>query len=342
MKAVVVTGKEKVDVIEVEAPVPSHGQVLIRIYSCLLCTWEQRIFSGESGMSLPFIPGHEAAGVISSIPEGTVTSFNEGDHVVFKTLDDCGHCSFCYQGFNNLCSGSSEKRIYENIPSSGGLAEYIALDVSKVFPVSNSITYSEAAFTEPLACCLHSIRRVNPDFGETVVIIGAGLMGLLHLKLALLRGCRVVVIEPREDRRETALAAGAQYVIDPVNENAESVISELTANEGAEYIFFTAAKSSIAENALKFLKKMGTIVYYGSFHPNDPITLDPNSIHYGEYVITGSYSPSTVDFYTASRLLSNRLINVKDFLSEEWNVMDAQKAMKRALDSDTFRVGINF
>ena len=119
-------------------------------------------------------------------------------------------------------------------------------------------------------------------------------------------------------------------------------MSDLTDGHGVEYIFFTAAKSSIAEDAFKFLKKMGTIVYYGSFHPNDPVTIDPNKVHYGEYVITGSYSPSTIDFYTASRLLSSCLIDVKDFLSEEWGIKDAQKAMERSLDPDTFRVGINF
>ncbi len=342
MKAVVVTDRRKVEIKDFKAPVPGHGQVLIRIHACLLCTWEQRIFSGEAGMALPFIPGHEAAGEIVSVPEGTVTSFKKGDHVVFKTLDDCGHCSFCYQGYNNLCSGSSEKRFHENIPSSGGLAEYIALDTSKVFPVADSISYEEAAFTEPLACCLHSIRRVDPDFGETVVVIGGGLMGLLHLKLALLRGCRVIVVEPREDRRRIAENAGAHHVVDPVNEDSESVVRDLTNGEGAEYVFFTAAKSAIAENAFKFLKKMGTIVYYGSFHPNDPVTIDPNKVHYGEYVITGSYSPATRDFYTAARLLSGRLIDVSDFLSEKWDMKNAQKAMERALDPDTFRVAINF
>ena len=342
MKAVAVTEKEKVEVIDVPDPVPGHGQVLIKIHTCLLCTWEQRIFSGKSGMSIPFIPGHEASGEISAVPEGTTTTFKPGDHVVFKTLDDCGHCSFCYQGFNNLCSGTPEKRVYNGIASSGGLAEYIALDVSKVFPVSDQISYGEAAFTEPLACCVHSIRRVNPDFGETVVIIGAGLMGLLHLKLSLLRGCRVIMIEPREDRRNLSLKAGAHFVIDPINENAESVISDLTQGQGSEYVFFTASKPSIAENAFKFLRKMGTIVYYGSFHPGDPISINPNKIHYGEYVITGSYSPATADFYTASRLLSGSLINVKNLLTEEWNIKDAQKAMERSLDSDTFRVAINF
>ncbi|MCF6335318.1 MAG: alcohol dehydrogenase catalytic domain-containing protein, partial [Spirochaetales bacterium] len=295
MKAVAVTGKGKGEILEVKHPVPENGQVLIKIHTCLLCTWEQRIFSGESGMDLPFIPGHEASGKIVSIPEGTVTSFKEGDHVVFKTLEDCGHCSFCYQGFNNLCGGKSKKRVYGDIPSSGGLAEYISLDVGKVFPVSDQIPYSTAAFTEPLACCIHSIRRVNPDLGETVLIIGAGLMGMLHLKLSLLRGCRVIVIEPRADRRKVAIKEGAHFTIDPVKEDPGSLISDFTDGEGCEYIFFTASKSSIAEEAVKYLKKMGTIVYYGSFHPNDPVTIDPNKIHYGEYVITGSYSPSTVD-----------------------------------------------
>lgn len=342
MKAVAVTNKKKIEILEVEKPVARHGQVLIKIHSCLLCTWEQRIFSGESSMTLPFIPGHEAAGEIVSIPDETTTTFRVGDRVVFKTLDDCGHCTFCYQGYNNLCSGTPEKRTYSNIASSGGLAEFIAMDVGKVFLVSDKIHYAHAAFTEPLACCVHSLKRVNPDFGETVVIIGAGIMGMLHLKLSLLRGCRVIVIEPREDRRMIAENAGAHFTIDPINDNAELIIKDITAGLGAEYIFFTAAKSSIAEAALKFLKKMGTIVYYGSFQPNDPITIDPNAIHYGEYVITGSYSPSIVDFYTASRLLSNNLIDVKEFLTEEWNISDAQKAMESAINPDTFRVAINF
>ena len=259
MKAVAVTGKEKVEILEVKDPAPRHGQVLIKIHTCLLCTWEQRIFAGESSMDLPFIPGHEAAGEIVSIPEGTITTFKPGDHVVFKTLDDCGHCSFCYQGFNNLCGGTPEKRVYGDISSSGGLAEYIALDVSKVFPVSNQISYAEAAFTEPLACCVHSVRRVNPDFGETVVVIGAGLMGLLHMKLSLLRGCRVIMIEPREDRREIALKAGAHFVIDPVNDNSESVISDLTDGEGVEYIFFTATNHLLQKELSNFLRRWGPL-----------------------------------------------------------------------------------
>ncbi len=342
MRAVAVTGTRKAELVNVAAPQPRHGQVLIRIHTCLLCTWEQRIFSGASSMNLPFIPGHEAAGEIVEIPDGTITSFKVGDRVVFKTLDDCGHCSFCYQGFNNLCGGTPEKRSYDNIPSSGGLAELIAMDVNKVFTVSGDISFQEAAFTEPLACCVHSIKRANPDLGETVVIIGAGIMGMLHLKLSLLRGTRVIMVEPREDRRQLALKAGAHYAVDPINEDAKAVISGITSGEGAEYVFFTAARPSIAEEALGYLKKMGTMMFYGSFHPNDPIKLDPNWVHYGEYVITGSYSPATSDFYTASRLLSGRLVSVEEFLSEQWDANEAGKAFERALDPDTFRVAINF
>ena len=211
-------------------------------------------------MALPFIPGHEASGVIEKIPEGTITTFKEGDRVVFKTLDDCGHCSYCYQGYNNLCGGTPEKRVYGEIPSSGGLAEYIAMDLNKVFPVSGDLPFEEAAFAEPLACCIHSIRRADPDMGETAVIIGAGIMGMLHVKLAALRGCRVVVVEPREDRREIAVKAGAHIVLDPINGDPAGEINRLTGGEGVDYVFFTATKPSIAEESFKYLRKMGTIV----------------------------------------------------------------------------------
>ncbi|MDC7232430.1 MAG: zinc-binding dehydrogenase [Spirochaetales bacterium] len=342
MKAVGITEVKKAEMMDVPAPAARHGQVLIQTKTCLLCTWEQRIFDNGAGMSLPFIPGHEASGIIAEIPEGMITSFKVGDRVVYKTLDDCGHCSSCYQGFNNLCSGTPEKRNYGGIGSSGGLGELIAVNVSNVFPVGKDISFQEAAFSEPLACCVHSIGRVSPELGETIVIIGAGIMGMLHMKLALLKGCRVIMVEPREDRRKLAEKEGAHFSVDPVNEDAQEIIRSLTDGEGAEYVFFTAARSSIAAESFKYLKKMGTIVYYGSFHPNEPIPIDPNGIHYGEYVITGSYSPSTKDFYTASRLLARGIIDIKGFLSAQYSCDEAQKAFEKAIDPETFRVAINF
>jgi len=340
MKAVVVTGERRAEILEVPMPLPLPGEILIGIDTCLLCTWEQRIFAGGSGTPLPFVPGHEAAGVVAMIPEGTVTSFKVGDKVVFKTLDHCGHCSFCYEGNTNQCIGSSRKRSYGGMPGSGGLAQFIALDVSKVFPVARGLDLGMAAFAEPLACCLHSVERAGLNFGDTAVVIGAGIMGQLHAALARLRGCRVVMVEPSKERRELALSLGAHVGIDPAGSDAVARVKELTGGEGAEAVFCTVTKSAVAASALGMVRKMGSLVLYGSFHPNEPVPVDPNSVHYRETVLTGSYSPSTRDFYRATKLLSGGLLDPRPFLTRTYPMAKAQDAFLASLQSENFRIAI--
>ena len=122
MKALVVTGEKTIEVQEFSVPQPAPGEILIRLEHCLICTWKQRIFQNGDGMKMPFLPGHEASGVVAWVPEGTPTSFREGDPVVVKTLDSCGHCEFCYRGLDNQCVGTPKKRFYDGVPGSGGMA----------------------------------------------------------------------------------------------------------------------------------------------------------------------------------------------------------------------------
>ena len=340
MKAVVVTGDNQTAILDVPRPEALPGEVLIRIDTCLICTWEQRIFSGKAGMTLPFLPGHEASGTIAEIPANTVTSFKAGDRVVFKTLDHCGHCSFCYQGDTNQCSGTFRKRVYGSLAASGGMAEYIALEVSKVLPVRQDLDLVVAAFAEPLACCLHSIERVELNMGDTVAIIGAGIMGQLHAILARLRGCRVLVVEPDPVRRELALSLGAHVGIDPSAGDPVEQVRQLTGGQGVEAVFSTVTKSAVAGSTVGMLRKMGALVLYGSFHPNDPIPTDPNAVHYKEYIITGSYSPSTRDFFRATRLLSHGLVDPSPFISKTFPMEKAQEAFLASLRPDTYRVAI--
>lgn len=341
MKAVVIENSGQAVVRELSTPVPRTGQVLIRIEECLLCTWEQRIFSGASSMALPFIPGHEAAGVIASVPEGTVCSFRPGDRVAFKTLDHCGHCRYCFRGYENLCTGAAEKRDYDGIPGSGGLAQYIALDVGRVFPVHGDIPLQEAAFTEPLACCIHSVRRTRIGFGSRVAVIGAGIMGQLHAQLARLSGAQVIVVEPDESRRAMATSLGAHGTIDPRTEQEAEEIRRLTAGEGLDAVFVTTANPDIASRYIGLVQNMGEVVFYGSFSPNREIPIDPNHIHYSEKVITGSASPSVNDMYTATSMLAQKTIPVSQFISAEYPMEQAQDAFEAALRADTYRVVIH-
>ncbi len=341
MKAAAVVGKEECEVREFTVPTPAPGEVLIRIERCLICTWEMRMFSGESSTPLPFIPGHEASGVVVDIPDKTNTHFKPGDRVVFKTLEHCGHCTYCYQGYNNMCIGEKEGRNYDGTGASGGFARYITLHVSKVLPIGETLSFEEAAFTEPLACCVHSMKRAELELGDTAVVIGSGIMGQLHALLARVRGARVVVVEPDEKRRSLALDMGAHVGIDPTSENAVDRVLELTDGEGAEAVFDTVTLPDVAEEAQQMIRKMGKLILYGSFHPNRPIEFDPNKVHYDEYVITGSFSPAVEDFFHASRLLRYGLVDVKPFLSASYPLAKINDAMRAALSPETYRVAVD-
>ncbi len=341
MKVLAVAAPGQTEIIEVPTPVPAAGEVLIKIDVCLLCTWEQRMFRNGAGMQLPFIPGHEIAGSVAAIPEGTVTSFQVGDKVVAKTLDSCGHCEFCYRGDDNNCIGTPKKRFYNGIPSSGGLAQFIALPVSRVYLLPDqSVEAPIAAFAEPVACCLRSLDRAGIELGEDVAIIGAGIMGQLHNLLAKKRGARTIVVDLDQTRLDTAKAAGADEIINASSGDPVQAIRDLTGGRGAHVIFFTLPVPKLAEDYLKALGKLGRMVYYGSFSPKDPIQVNPNDIHYTEQTITGSYSPTSKGFWTASRLLSYGLVDVKPFLSGLYPLDQAQEAFQQAMSPDTYRIGI--
>jgi 2-desacetyl-2-hydroxyethyl bacteriochlorophyllide A dehydrogenase len=340
MKAVVIEAPGKIGVQEAPLPEVAPGEVLIRIDYCLICTWEQRIFSGASSMKLPFIPGHEASGVVVEVHPDTITSFRAGDQVVFKTLDHCGHCTYCYQGDTNQCTGTARKRFYGGIPGSGGFAQYISLVPERIFHIPGSIPLHLAAFTEPVACCLHSVKRGKIAFGETVVVIGAGIMGQLHALLARLQGARVIVVEPRSDRRALSERLGAHYTLDPQTDDVGEAISSLTAGEGADVVFLTASDPSIAEETLAYARKGGRYIYYGSFHPNRKIAVDPNHIHYSEVILTGSSGPATVDFFQAVRMLGYGLLPIEHFLTKIYPLDCAAEALQASISPDTYRVAI--
>jgi len=340
MKVLAVTGKKEVQIKEVPFEPLMPGFIRIKIEYCLICTWEKRIFSGDASMSLPFVPGHEASGIIDEIHDDTVTSFKKGDSVVFKTLDHCGHCHFCYIGETNLCTGRSRKRFYGGIPGSGGMARYIDLEPSRIFKIDKDIPLEIAAFAEPLACCYHSVMRADIKPGDYVGISGGGIMGQLHGLLALARGAKVLLVEPDETKAAMARSLGVHETGNPFEKPLGEIVEGFTSGEKLDCYIITTPQPSIAEEAFQHVRNSGMIMYYGSFNPKGTIPMDPNKIHYSQQVVTGSYSPSTEDFYRVSRLLSQKLVDVKPFLSGLYTMDQADEAFKASLDAKNYRIGI--
>ena len=342
MKAIVIDSPYHAEVREMTTPTALPGQILVRVEKALICTWEQRIFTGTD-VPLPFVPGHEISGVVAAIPEGTFCDVKVGDKVVVKTYDSCGQCENCLRGFDNECTGKKSQRTYDGIPGTGGFAQYLAIGSDRVYPLpgGDKIDLETAAFAEPLACCIHSLEQADVELGEDVVIVGGGIMGQLHNVLCKLRGARTILVEPDASRRQMALERGADEVIDPMSCDAIRAILDLTEGRGAHVCFFTVNALKLAEDYLEAVGKCGRIVYYGSFHPSGPIAMDPNKIHYSEKRITGSYSPTKKGFWTASHLLGHGLIEVRPFITEKYPMSECQKALERASSMETYRVMID-
>lgn len=344
MKVVAIVGERETEVFEIEKPVPKENQVLIRIKACALCTFEQRVFTRVIERELPYVGGHEFAGTIEKIGDGVdPRTMPIGTKVAVRVLNSCGKCYFCRRGHENLCTeayASSAASAGKLMPN--GLGEYIAVDTDKVYLLDKNISYEQAVFAEPFACVLNSIEKANIELGDDVVIIGGGVMGILHVIAAKMSGARVILSEPDKNRAEMAKNYGADFVIDPTRTNVVEFVKNLTSNRGAEVVVNTTAISDMVEQAIEMTAPLGRCVLYSSMHPDKPVFVSPNKIHNSEMIITGSKSPSIRAFDRSTRILSKGLVNLEPLLTESYDYTDAKKAFERSLSPETYRVMIRF
>lgn len=344
MKAVAVTGEKKVEIIEIAKPIPKPNQILISIKACALCTYEQRIYNGVKKMKLPFIGGHEIAGEIAQVgSEIDSAKYKSGAKVAARIIYKCGSCYYCRRGQENLCVETGRQLVNEEgVSGLGGLGQYIALEASQVWLLPDDMSCVRAALAEPVACVVNSFEKGNPQLGDDVVIIGGGIMGMLHLICAKLRGARTIMSEPDEQRRNLAKELGCDIVIDPFKSDPVKAIRELTGGRGAEVVFNTTPISAVAEQAVQMTGNMGRCVMYSSQHPDVPIKVSANWLHNSEAVITGAVSPSVHSFETAVNLLSKNIINPDKLITGVFDYTQAEEAFEAATKLDTFRIVIKF
>lgn len=344
MKAVAVVDKEKIDIIDIARPSPERGQVLVKIKACALCTYEQRVYLGVSKRPLPFVGGHEITGEIAQIGRDVdPEKFKIGAKVAVRILYKCGSCYYCRRGYENLCVETNRPIITEpGVSGIGGLGQYIAADTSQVWLLPPDMSLEKATMAEPVACVVHSIEKGNPQLGDDVVIIGGGIMGMLHLLCAKLRGARTIMSEPLAPRRKLAEELGCDVIIDPNATDPVQAVKDLTGGRGAEVVFNTTAISAVAAQAVKMTGNLGRCVMYSSQHPDEPIMISPNWLHSSEAVITGAVSPSVRSFDTSVNLLVKNLINPEKMISGVYHYTEAAKAFAEAVKPDNYRIIIKF
>ncbi len=206
----VIVGPRQVEFEDVSIPEPGPRQVLVRVAAAALCTWEQRVFAGIDNWSYPLIGGHEFSGEVVGVGPGVVQPLDVGDQVAVAGLRRCGECWACRRGYDNICDNQhAVTRIPGRPWGPAGFGQYALVDGYQVYRFPRAVSPFEAALAEPLACVLHDVKRFTPRRGDTAVIVGAGIMGLLHLAVLRSSGAVVVASAPDPVRRTKALALGA-------------------------------------------------------------------------------------------------------------------------------------
>lgn len=335
-KVAQISDVRKLEIVEKNLKQPGGSQVLVKIDCCAICTLEQRIFNGVM-KRYPFAGGHEAAGIVVAV--GTkVKNLKAGDKVAARMLTSCGECYYCRSGNENQCVISFKADIHEGVGGPGGFAEYMMIDAKALYKMADDLDLTYAALSEPLACCVHSVNNANIELGNDVVVIGVGIMGAFHIKLAKMRGARVIACEVDEDRLKIAKEMGADILVNSKEVNAIQKVTELTEGRGADVVFCTAALTQLATDSIEMVGKVGRVVMYSSFHPDKPIDLNVNRVHSTEINITGTVNANTRDFLVATKLLSEKMIDPTPLISEVVPFEKIEYAFERAIDPKTYRV----
>ncbi len=312
MKAAVFYGRNDLRVEELNAPVVSgKNDVLLKIKACGVCGTDMHIFDGDEGAAATpsgTVLGHEFAGEVISVG-ADVKSVKVGDRVCVDPNWLCNTCDYCRGGIGHFCEHMNGIGTTMN----GGFAEYCVVPESQVYRFSDKLSYAEAAMTEPVACCLHGIDMSDVKAGDTVCVIGGGMIGLLMLQLAKLGGAaKLILIEPIEEKRRIAEKLGADITIDPINEDVESVLKAHGINR-VSTVIECVGKTATMKQAIAIAGKKSTVMLFGLSKPDDEIEIKPFELFKKEIVLKASF----INPYTQRRaldLIENGKIDVSSMV----------------------------
>jgi len=335
MKSAVLEDAQKIIIKELPKPELKPGEVLIRVKYCGICTLEQRLYRGDMKIFYPIIPGHEVSGEVAEIGDGVVTPLKPGDRVAVDMVYRCHECYYCRTGQSNLC----ENRFNKSVKPLGGFSDYVAVKPNQVHKIGDDLPLDEAAFSEPVACCIRSLKKLQVTIAEDVLIVGAGPMGLMHLQVALAMGARVFVSDVDGERLKMALAMGADGVFNPIEGDITVELKKLTGGRGVDACVVTSPALSALDNAFQSIRKNGRINIYTAYMQDKPnMPIDMNTLHRNEVLVTGTEGRTEFDFQQAVRLLSFGRVKVKPLLSRVVGFEDIAEGINAAMSPDTQRV----
>jgi L-iditol 2-dehydrogenase len=338
MKVAMFYGPGDVRLEEKDIPEIKDTEVLVRIRAALTCGTDVKTYRrGHTLLPPPSPFGHEYAGDVVAVGE-KVETVAEGMRVVAANSAPCGHCFYCKRGRESLC---------ENLFFVwGAFAEYIVVPeriVKKnLLIVPDHVTYEEAALTEPLACVIHGVEESTICMGDTVVINGAGPIGLFFTALVKQKGARVIQADLVDERLSVAETLGADHIIN-AQEGEEATIQKvkaLTEGRGADIAIEAVGYPKIWETTIKMTRKGGTATLFGGCEKNTTITVDTSLLHYNEITMKGVFHHTPRYIRTALNLISWGTLDTDVFITEKMPLSRIDEALQKVLAQKGVKIAL--
>ena len=338
MKATILLEPGKIELQEVEMPRAGPGEVVVRVRSALTCGTDLKAFRrGHPKIPMPTRFGHEFSGDVWEVGEG-VEGFRVGDQVMCVNSAPCGECEECRRGLENLCTSP-------DMFSWGAFAEYMKVPARIVkhnmFKKPPGLSYSEAAMLEPLACVVYGLEQVRLKLEDTVLIIGAGPIGLLHVMVTRVLGAGKIIVSGRRRKRlKIARLIGADVVIDAAKEDVHGRVMEETGGGGASLVVECTGQLKVWEESTRLVARGGTVILFGGLPKGTTASFDTARLHYDQITLKGVFHFTRSAVRSAYDLLASGRVRVKDLITGSYTLDDMKKVIDQLIDGNCIKIEV--
>jgi L-iditol 2-dehydrogenase len=334
MKALLLSSYRHLELAELPVPALAPDEVLVRIAACGICGSDVHGYDGSSGRRIPpIVMGHEAAGTISAIGSA-ITGFDVGDRVTFDSTIFCGKCAYCLRGQTNLCD---HRQVFGvscgDYRRNGAFAEYLVVPQRILYHLPENLSFQEAAMLEAVSVALHAVSLSAIRPGESALVIGAGMIGLLALQALRAAGCAAVYVTDLDPiRLKLAQQLGATATLPAAKEALIPAILERTQGSGVDVVVEAVGQGATVASSVECTRKGGTVTLVGNIAAEVPVPLQKIVTRQirlqGSCAIAGEY-PQAIEF------LANGKITVRSMISAVVPLEEGQQWFDRLYAHDS-------
>jgi len=330
MKVAMYYSQDDIRIEEVPTPETGEDEALVEMKACGICGSD--LMGWYLKARAPLVLGHEPTGIIAK-KGSKVQGFDVGDRVFVHHHAACLKCHYCLRGDYTLCEQFHNTNI-----KPGGFAEYFKVPAPNLqidtLKIPETMSFEEATFIEPVGCCLRALKKCNIRTGDSVAIIGTGVIGIIHTALSKIFGAAKTIVSDLIDYRlNTAKKFGADVAVNPRNEDLTEIVKAETDGKGVDLAVVTAPSLEAYKAGLSVCRKGGRLCVFAPTQPREHLQISPKELFFSEIQIIPSYSTSHLETRAALELIKSGKLDVKKLITHCFRLVDAAKAFKTVLDN---------